>query len=147
MLVVGVIIYDVHKEGGCGVMKFLEILQTIVDGFWGRRCGVCVWGEGILFLIFWRSTCTESKYLFPNTCKYFPTFFSLLFHCFYTESMWKFQGSYKKKWIFQGCWRKTHVEFPRILVFDVGICKGVTQFCRFSEGKSLFSLEFLRVKW
>ena len=52
MLIVGVIIYDVHKEGGCGVMKFLEILQTIVDGFWGGRCGVFVWREGILFLIF-----------------------------------------------------------------------------------------------
>ena len=96
MLVVGVIIYDVHKEGGCGAMKFLEILQTIVEGFWGGRCGVCVWGEGILFLIFWRSTCTERKYLFPNTCKYSPTFFSFLFHCFHTESMRKFQGSYKK---------------------------------------------------
>ena len=107
MLIVGVIIYDVHKEGGCGVMKFLEILQTIVDGFWGGRCGVCVWGEGILFLIFWRSTCTERKYLFPNTCKYFPTFFSLLFHCFHTESMWKFQGSYKKEAEFPGLLTKT----------------------------------------
>ena len=49
MLLVGVIIYDIHKEGGCGVMKFLENLQTIVDDFRGGRCGVCVWREGILF--------------------------------------------------------------------------------------------------
>ena len=31
------------------------------------------------------------------------------------------------------------VEFPWILVFDLRISKGVTQFCRVSRGQSLFS--------
>ena len=40
-----------------------------------------------------------------------------------------------------------HVEFPWVLVFDLGISKGrgVTKFCRISRGES-FSVEFLRVK-
>ena len=30
----------------------------------------------------------------------------------------------KKKWNFQGCCRKIHVEFPWVLVFELGILKG-----------------------
>ena len=40
------------------------------------------------------------------------------------KSMWKFEGSIKKKWSFQGCWRKAHVEFPWVLDFDLEISKG-----------------------
>ena len=43
------------------------------------------------------------------------------------------RGQSKKKWNFQGCWRKTSAEFPRC----------ITQFCRISRGESLFSLEIL----
>ena len=41
-----------------------------------------------------------------------------------------------KKWNFQGCQRKTNVEFP----------KCVTQFYRIFRDESLFSPEFLRLK-
>ena len=44
---------------------------------------------------------------------------------------WNFRGSWgnsrcqlKKKWKFQGCSRKTNVEFPWVSVFDFGISKG-----------------------
>ena len=47
------------------------------------------------------------------------------------------KGQLKKKWNFQGCQRKTNVEFP----------KCVTQFYRIFRDESLFSPEFLRLKW
>ena len=47
------------------------------------------------------------------------------------------KGHLKKKWNFQGCQRKTNVEFP----------KCVTQFYRIFRDESLFSPEFLRLKW
>ena len=46
------------------------------------------------------------------------------------------KGKLKKKWNFQGCQRKTNVEFP----------KGATQFYRIFRDESLFSPEFLRLK-
>ena len=46
------------------------------------------------------------------------------------------KGQLKKKWNFQGCQRKTNVEFP----------KCVTQFYRIFRDESLFSPEFLRLK-
>ena len=52
----------------------------------------------------------------------------------------------KKKWNFQACSRKTHVEFPWVLALYHRISKGVTQLCRISRGESLFSPQFLRVK-
>ena len=36
----------------------------------------------------------------------------------------KSRGQLKKKWNFQGRSRKTHLEFPWVLVFDLGIAKG-----------------------
>lgn len=46
------------------------------------------------------------------------------------------RGQFKSKLNFKGCLRKTHVEFPFVLVFDLGISKrGVTKFCRISEDK------------
>ena len=54
------------------------------------------------------------------------------------------KGELKKKWNFQGCWRKTHVEFPWVVVVDFGISsKGCY---KISKCESLFSPEFLRVK-
>ena len=96
-------------------------------------------GEGY-FLLFWSSTCTGSKSLLPTHVNVFQHFFDF---CYTGNS----RGQLNKKWNFQGCSQKTHVEFPRVLVFDVGIFKGVIQFCRISKGKILFPREFLRVKW
>ena len=45
---------DVHKVGEGGVMKFLAMVQLIMDSF-------C---EGAVFLSLWTSTCTESKSVF-----------------------------------------------------------------------------------
>ena len=77
---------------------------------------------------------------------------------------WNFQGYWlkkqfqcitppqKRKWNFQGPWKflagmfkieQLQVEFPLVLIFDLGISKGVTQFCRVSRSESLFSPEFL----
>ena len=58
------------------------------------------------------------------------------------------RGKLKKKWKFQGNSRKSHVEFPLLLVFDLGISKAChTILQNFQGWKSSFSLEFLRVKW
>ena len=35
-----------------------------------------------------------------------------------------FRGQLKKRWNFQGCSRKTHVEFTLFLVFGLGIFRG-----------------------
>ena len=49
------------------------------------------------------------------------------------------RGQLKKKWNFQWCFRKIHVEFSWVLVSDLGVLKGChTQFCRISRGESLF---------
>ena len=52
-------------------------------------------------------------------------------------------GQIKKTWNFQGCSEKTLVEFPWVLVFDLGIftkAKGVSHnFCRIRRGESMFS--------
>ena len=56
------------------------------------------------------------------------------------------KGQIKKKWNFLGCSRKNNVEFPQVLVFDLGISKGCLTilqnfqawklvFCRISKGK------------
>ena len=54
------------------------------------------------------------------------------------------RGQLKKKWNFQGCSRKTHVEFPWVLVFGLGISKGCHTILQNLE--NLFSPEFLRLK-
>ena len=130
-----------QREGGGQGGWCHEILLIIVDGFWRGRCGVC-WGGGEgegYFLLFWSSTYTGSKSLLPTHVNVFQHFFDF---CYTGNS----RGQLNKKWNFQGCSQKTHVEFPRVLVFDVGIFKGVIQFCRISKGKILFPREFLRVK-
>ena len=54
-------------------------------------------------------------------------------------------GQLKKKWNFHGCSRKTHVEFPWVLVFDLRIStKGVSH--NFSEFIGVNAC-FIRVKW
>ena len=54
----------------------------------------------------------------------------------------------KKKWNFQGCSRKTHVEFPWALVFDLGISKGCHTILQTFQGvKAYFLWSFLNVKW
>ena len=51
----------------------------------------------------------------------------------------------KKEVEFPGVFKieQFEVEFPWVLVFDLIISKGVTQFCRICTGESLFSPEFL----
>ena len=49
------------------------------------------------------------------------------------------RGQLKKKWNFQGCSRKTHVEFPWDLVFDLETCKGCHKILQKFWGSKLFS--------
>ena len=61
--------------------------------------------------------------------------------------MWKFQGSIRKEAEFPGVFKeKNYVEFPWVLAFDLGIPRGITEFCWISSGESFSSLEFIRVK-
>ena len=108
-----------QREGGRGEGCH-EILGNFADNCgWllGRELwGVCGGRGRVFFLLFWRSTCTGSKSLFPNICKCFPTFFWLLLH-------WKFQGStrsgisrgvhQKLMWNFHRSWFLT-LEFSRV---------------------------------
>ena len=57
-------------------------------------------------------------------------------------SMWKFQGQLKKKWNFRGCSRKTQVEFPWVLVFDLGLSKGCHNFAEFPGVTACFLWNF-----
>ena len=67
------------------------------------------------------------------------------------------RGQLKKKWNFQVQMFKKNscdVKFSWVLVLTLGchtistqFPRGVTQFCRISRVKSLFSVGFLRVKW
>ena len=44
--------------------------------------------------------------------------------------MWKFQGSIKKEAEFPGVFKEEKLmEFPCVFVFDLGIPRGVTEFC------------------
>ena len=42
---------------------------------------------------------------------------------YWKNRIWRFWGSIKKKWNFQGWSRKSHVEFEWVLVFDTGNSK------------------------
>ena len=54
--------------------------------------------------------------------------------------MWKFKGSIKKRWNLQGCWRKTHVDFPWILLSNLGISKECQTILQYFQGwKLVFS--------
>ena len=125
-------------RGGGGVSwNFADNCGWLLE----RGVGCVGGGRGKdIFLLFWRSTCTGSKSLLPTHVNVFQHFFDFR----YTGNS---RSQLNKKWNFQGCSQKNHVEFPRVLVFDVGIFKGVIQFCRISKGKILFPREFLRVKW
>ena len=47
-------------------------------------------------------------------------------------------GQLKKKWNFQGCSRKTHVKFPWVLIFDLGISKECHTILQNFQGWKLF---------
>ena len=47
------------------------------------------------------------------------------------------RGTLKKKWDFQGCSRKSHLEFPWVLVFDLGISKGCHTILQNFRGQKL----------
>ena len=68
------------------------------------------------------------------------------FQRYLRKNMWKFQGSIKKEVEFLGCSRKPYVEFPWVLVFDLGISKWCHTILQNFQGESLFSPEFLTVK-
>ena len=67
-------------------------------------------------------------------------------------NIWKFQGSIKKEVGFPGVFTKNscenfHCAFTGPWCLILEFPRGVKQFRRISQGESLFSLEFLRVKW
>ena len=126
--------------------SFWKICRQLWMIFGEGDVGCVYGGKGYCFESFGGPHVQKVNIFFPTHVNIFQHFF----HFSSTVSILKVcgnsRGHIKKKWNFQGCWRKTHVEFPRVLSFDVRISKGVTQFCRSSEGNSLFSLEFLKVK-
>ena len=70
----------------------------------------------------------------------------------YFYNIWKFQGSIKKEVEFPGVFTKNscgnfHCTFTGPWCLILEFPRGVKQFCRISRSESLFSLEFLRVKW
>ena len=71
---------------------------------------------------------------------------------YWRKSNWKSWGWIKKEVEFpgQGYSRKTHVEFPWVLVFDLEIfkkgCHTITQFCRIFRVKAFFSRAVTNLK-
>ena len=133
-----------------GGKKSHEILGNFADncGWLLGREVWRVWGEGSIFLPFWRSTCTESKSLFPKTCKCFAKVFDFCFTASILK-IWENSRGQLEEVEFPGVFMKNSCGISMVLVFDVEISKHVTpQFCRISnKDKILFSLDFLRVKW
>ena len=77
-------------------MKFWAILQIILDGFWGGRCGVCVcvcvcvcvWageGGGVFFLLFDGPHVQKVDLFFTTSVNVFQLFFDFC----YTASILK----------------------------------------------------------
>ena len=69
------------------------------------------------------------------------------FQRYWRKNIWKFQGSFKKEVEFSRMYKKKSYNFRGSWFLNLKFTRGVTKFCRISRAESLFSLEYLGIKW